>query len=50
MKSFKKLTEELINEGGEMYPADEMTMKEVKVACYAAHNILDRLESGEHEC
>ena len=46
MKSFKKLTEELINEGSDMMPADEMTMKEVKIACYAAHNILDRLESG----
>lgn len=29
-----------------MYPADEMTMKEVKIACYAAQNILDRLENG----
>lgn len=46
MKSFKKLTEELVNEGNDMMPADEMTMKEVKIACYAAHNILDRLESG----
>lgn len=46
MKRFKELTEELFTEGGEMYPADEMTMKEVKIACYAANNILDRLESG----
>ena len=46
MKSFKQIAEEVINEGGEMYPADEMTMKEVKIACYAARNILDRLESG----
>lgn len=42
MKSFK----EVINEGGEMYPADDMTMKEVKIACYAAQNILERLENG----
>lgn len=46
MKRFKQLTEELFNEGGEMYPADEMTINELKVACYAAQNILDRLESG----
>lgn len=46
MKSFKQIAEEVINEGGEMYPADEMTMNEVKIACYAARNILDRLESG----
>lgn len=46
MKRFKELTEELFTEGGEMYPADEMTMKEVKIACYAANNILDRLENG----
>jgi len=48
MKTFKQLIEEKqqINEGGEMYPADEMTMKELKIACYAAQNILDRLEDG----
>jgi hypothetical protein len=48
MKTFKQLIEEnqQINEGGEMYPADEMTMKELKIACYAAQNILDRLEDG----
>jgi hypothetical protein len=46
MKRFKELTEELLNEGGEMYPADEMTMKEIKIACYAAQNILERLENG----
>lgn len=46
MKRFKDLTEELFTEGGEMYPADDMTMKELKIACYAAQNILDRLESG----
>lgn len=46
MKRFKELREELLREGGEMYPADEMTMKEVKIACYAANNILDRLENG----
>jgi hypothetical protein len=47
MKRFKDLKEELFNEGGEMYPADDMTMKEIKIACYAAQNILDRLESGQ---
>jgi hypothetical protein len=47
MKRFKELTEELLNEGGEMYPADDMTMKEVKIACYAARNILERLEDGQ---
>jgi hypothetical protein len=46
MKRFKELTEELLNEGGEMYPADDMTMKEIKIACYAAQNILERLENG----
>lgn len=48
MKTFKQLIEEKqqINEGGEMYPGDEMTMKELKIACYAAQNILDRLEDG----
>lgn len=46
MKKFKELTEELFTEGGEMYPADEMTINELKVACYAAQNILERLENG----
>jgi hypothetical protein len=46
MKSFKDLKEEILLEGGQMYPADEMTMKELKIACYAANNILDRLEDG----
>ena len=47
MKSFKQIVEEaVLNEGGEMYPADDMTMKELKIACYAAQNILDRLEDG----
>jgi hypothetical protein len=47
MKTFKQIIEEkILNEGGEMYPADEMTMKEIKIACYAAQNILDRLEDG----
>lgn len=46
MKSFKELTEELFTEGGEFYPADEMTMKEIKIACYAAQNILERLQNG----
>lgn len=46
MKRFKQLKEELFTEGSEMYPADEMTMKEVKIACYAAQNILEKLEKG----
>jgi len=48
MKTFKQLIEEKqgLNEGGDMYPADGMTMKELKIACYAAQNILDRLEDG----
>lgn len=46
MKRFKELTEELFTEGGEMYPADEMTISELKIACYSAQNILERLEEG----
>jgi hypothetical protein len=46
MKTFKDLLEEKLNEGHDRYPADEMTMKELKIACYAAQNILDRLEGG----
>ena len=47
MKTFKQLIEyNQLKEGGEMYPADEMTMKELQIACYAAQNIIDRLEDG----
>jgi hypothetical protein len=46
MKSFKEITHENLTEGGDRYPADEMTMKELKIACYAAQNILERLEDG----
>lgn len=47
MKSFKRLTEELLNEGGgDSMPADDMTISELKIACYAANNILDKLENG----
>lgn len=48
MKTFKQLFEEKqqLSEGGEMYPADDMTMKELKIACYAAEKILERLEGG----
>lgn len=46
MKSFKQITEEVLNEGGEHYPADDMTISELKIACYAAQNILDKLEDG----
>lgn len=40
------MEEKQLNEGGDMYPADDMTMKELKIACYAAQNILERLEDG----
>ena len=47
MKRFKELREELLNEGGgDMMPADEMTISELKIACFAANNILERLEGG----
>lgn len=47
MKTFRQTIEEKhLNEGGDMYPADEMTMKELKIACYSAQNILERLEDG----
>jgi hypothetical protein len=46
MKSFRELKEEILSEGDDMYSADDMTMKELKIACYAAQNILDRLEGG----
>lgn len=48
MKTFKQLIKEnqQLTEGGEMYPADDMTMKELKIACYAAEKILERLEGG----
>lgn len=47
MKRFKQLTEELFTEGGgDSMPADEMTMSELKIACFAANNILERLEGG----
>lgn len=47
MKTFRQVMEETqLNEGGDMYPADEMTMKELKIACYSAQNILERLEDG----
>lgn len=48
MKTFKQIIEEKqqLSEGGEMYHADDMTMKELKIACYAAEKILERLEGG----
>lgn len=46
MKSFKQLAEEILIEGGDKYPADDMTMSELKIACYAAQNILAKLEDG----
>ena len=46
MKSFKVLVEELVNENYDSYPADEMTMSELRIAINAAKNILDMFESG----
>ncbi len=46
MKSFKQVSEELLNEGDDRYPADDMTMSELKIAINAAQNILDMLEDG----
>lgn len=48
MKTFKQLMEDTrqLDEGGDRYVADDMTMKELKIACYAAEKILDRLENG----
>jgi hypothetical protein len=46
MKRFKELTEELFTEGDDRYPADDMTMSELKIAINAAQNILDMLEDG----
>lgn len=46
MKSFKVLIEELVNENYDSYPADEMTMSELRIAINAAKNILDMFESG----
>ena len=42
MKRFK----DILNEGNDSYPADDMTISELKIACYAAQNILDRIEDG----
>lgn len=46
MKRFRELIEERLNEGSYGYPADDMTMKELKIAINAAKNILDMLEDG----
>ena len=45
MKRFKELTEELFNECGD-YDADDMTIKELKIARNAAENILSMIEDG----
>lgn len=45
MKKFKQLTEELFNECGD-YGADNMTIKELKIARNAAENILEMIEDG----
>lgn len=46
MKTFKELTESVLSEGGEYYPADSMTMDELRIACNAAENIIDMLSKG----
>jgi hypothetical protein len=46
MKTFKELLSEKLNEGADLYPADEMTKKELKIAVNAAKNIIDMLEDG----
>jgi hypothetical protein len=46
MKSFKELLEEKLNEGHERYPADDMTMKELRIAINSAKNIIEMLENG----
>ena len=46
MKTYKELTEEIISEGHNRYPGDDMTTKELKIAVNAAKNILDMLEDG----
>ena len=45
MKKFKQLTEELFNECSD-YGADNMTIKELKIARNAAENILEMIEDG----
>ena len=42
MKTFKELKETYNSQ-----PADDMTMKELKIACVSARNILDMLEQGQ---
>lgn len=42
MKSFRQH----LTEGGERYPADDMTMKELKIAVNAAENVIDMLQNG----
>lgn len=42
MKKFK----DMLRESQETYPADDMTIKELEIACYAAKSILDHLENG----
>jgi hypothetical protein len=43
MKTFK----EMISEGGgDMYPGDSMTKKELQIACNAAEDIIDMLANG----
>lgn len=46
MKRFKDLKEELLSEGHDRYPGDEMTMKELRIAINSAKNIIDMIEDG----
>lgn len=43
MKTYKQI----ISEASEMQKADDMTIKELKIACNSAQNILDMIEDGE---
>lgn len=46
MKSYKQLKEEILSEDGDRYIADEMTMKELKIAINSAKDILEMIECG----
>ena len=46
MKTYKEIREEILSEGHNRYPGDDMTMKELKIACNAAKNIIEMLEDG----
>jgi hypothetical protein len=46
MKTYKQIIEEVLEEGHDRYPGDDMTQKELKIAINAAKNILDMIEDG----